>query len=248
MLRQLECPRRRSACSGGGTPWTCRTLRSYGIQRDSVIFASLRLRGGVRRLGEEGAAAPAPGAYSKPQHKLETQEGGGSVPTSGQETGQSNTAAKQDAPTHRSATGGASPQDPGLSWAALEVVAFLSLPKVAMRSAEPTAKIGQEVRTLVANIAKREGLPAHVVRRDLVGPALQAEPQKCVPPIRYTRYRTAAELLTCRLCPRHGDRQLRDWDDLLQHLLTHHSGSPLTEPVLVQLRMCFIQACKGCIS
>ena len=48
------------------------TVRSYGIQRVSAIFASLRLRGGVRRLGEEGAAAPAPGALSKPQHKLET--------------------------------------------------------------------------------------------------------------------------------------------------------------------------------
>ena len=67
------------------------TVRSYGIQRDSVIFASLRLRGGVRRLGDEGAAAPAPDACSKPQHKLEKQEGGGSGPTPGQETGQSNT-------------------------------------------------------------------------------------------------------------------------------------------------------------
>ena len=30
----------------------------------------------------------------------------------------------------------------------------------------------------------------------------------------------------CKLCPYHNERQLTDRDDLLQHLLDHHAGSP----------------------
>ena len=106
---------------------------------------------------------------------------------------------KQEGLTSTSVRDGACPIGSGLTWMALEVIAHSSLPKAGSRTVSPNANEDRSVKLLVADIARREGLPAHIVQRDLVGPAPYADAQKGVLHTRYTRYRTAAELMTCKL-------------------------------------------------
>ena len=104
--------------------------------------------------------------------------------------------------------GGISLRNDGPGWTALEVMAGAFLPKKAPRSGSEQRE--REEMKCLADIARREGIPAHIARRDLMGPASHAGALRDEPPTEQQRQTGGTgfhELLTCKLCPYHNSRR-----------------------------------------